>query len=144
MDKAPLVDTYARHLKYLRISVTDRCNLRCSYCMPRELIPKLTHDDILTYEEILRVVSIGTRMGITKVRVTGGEPLIRKGIFGFLKSLGTIPELEDLSLTTNGVTLEKHLDQIKKMKFGSKQQAQNYMQRIGLSQSEQEWMLKRL
>ena len=113
MDKPSLVDKYARDLKYLRISVTDRCNLRCSYCMPRELIPKLAHDDVLTYEEILRVVRIGSRMGITKVRVTGGEPLIRKGIFGFLESLGAIPELEDLSLTTNGVTLEKHLDQIK-------------------------------
>ena len=112
MDKAPLVDQYARNLKYLRISVTDRCNLRCSYCMPRELIPKLTHADILTYEEILRVVKIGTRLGISKVRVTGGEPLIRKGIFAFLESLGTLAGLEDISLTTNGVTLEKHLDAI--------------------------------
>jgi cyclic pyranopterin phosphate synthase len=113
LDKAPLIDTYARHLKYLRISVTDRCNLRCQYCMPRDLIPKLTHADILTYEEILRVVKIGTQLGITKVRVTGGEPLIRKGIFTFLKELRSLNSLEDVSLTTNGVTLEKNLHRIK-------------------------------
>jgi len=80
--------------------------------MPRDLIPKLTHADILTYEEILRVVRIGVRLGITKVRVTGGEPLVRKGIFEFLKALGALKGLQDVSLTTNGVTLEKHLDQI--------------------------------
>lgn len=113
MDKSSLIDTRARHLKYLRISVTDRCNLRCSYCMPRDLIPKMTHADILTYEEILRVVRIGIQLGITKVRVTGGEPLIRKGIFDFLKALGALKGLQDVSLTTNGVTLEKHLDQIR-------------------------------
>jgi len=113
LDKALLVDTYARHLKYLRISVTDRCNLRCQYCMPRNLIPKLTHDDILTYEEILRALKIGIRLGITKVRVTGGEPLVRKGIFAFLKTLCEEKGLRDVSLTTNGVTLEKHADEIR-------------------------------
>lgn len=113
MDKTRLVDTYSRHLKYLRVSVTDRCNLRCSYCMPQDLIPKMTHDDILTYEEILRVVETGIRLGITKVRITGGEPLIRKGIFGFLKVLCNVKGLSDISLTTNGVTLEKNLHLIK-------------------------------
>ncbi|MCP3954725.1 MAG: GTP 3',8-cyclase MoaA [Desulfobacterales bacterium] len=112
MDRAPLIDACARHLKYLRISVTDRCNLRCQYCMPRDLIPKLTHADILTYEEILRVVKIGISLGVTKVRVTGGEPLIRKGIFAFLKQLRSLTGLGDVSLTTNGVTLEKHLHRI--------------------------------
>jgi GTP 3',8-cyclase len=113
LNDTALVDTYSRHLKYLRISVTDRCNLRCRYCMPRDLIPKLTHNDVLTYEEILRVVTVGTRLGITKVRVTGGEPLIRKGIIGFLETLGTVAGLGDISLTTNGVALEKHLHQLK-------------------------------
>lgn len=113
MNDTALVDTFARHLNYLRISVTDRCNLRCRYCMPRNLIPKLTHNDVLTYEEILRVVTIGTRLGITKVRVTGGEPLVRKGIIGFLETLGTVAGLGDISLTTNGVALEKHLYQLK-------------------------------
>ena len=113
MDKIRLVDTYSRHLKYLRVSVTDRCNLRCSYCMPRNLIPKMSHEDILTYEEILRVVKIGIRLGITKVRITGGEPLIRKGIFDFLKALCAVKGLSDISLTTNGVTLEKNIHLIK-------------------------------
>ncbi len=113
MDTHDLVDASARYLKYLRISVTDRCNLRCLYCMPRELIPKLTHDDILTYEEILRVLKIGIRLGINKVRVTGGEPLVRRGIFAFLKTLCEEKGLQDVSLTTNGVTLEKHADEIR-------------------------------
>jgi len=113
LDTPDLVDASARHLKYLRISVTDRCNLRCLYCMPRDLIPKLTHADILTYEEILRILKIGIRLGISKVRVTGGEPLVRKGIFAFLKTLCEVEGLQDVSLTTNGVTLEKHAREIR-------------------------------
>ncbi len=113
MDKTLLVDSYSRHLQYLRVSVTDRCNLRCSYCMPPELIPKMMHADILTYEEILRVIKTGIRLGITKVRVTGGEPLVRKGIFEFLKSLCDVQGLSDISLTTNGVTLAKNIHRIK-------------------------------
>lgn len=112
MNTTPLIDAYSRHLKYLRISVTDRCNLRCTYCMPRDMIPKLTHEDILTYEEIMRVVKIGIRLGITKVRVTGGEPLVRKDIFELLKTLCEEKGLEDVSLTTNGVTLEKNIQRI--------------------------------
>jgi cyclic pyranopterin phosphate synthase len=66
-----LIDPYNRHLNYLRISITDRCNLKCIYCVPRDLIPRLSHDEILTYEEILRLVRIGIRLGISKIRVTG-------------------------------------------------------------------------
>ena len=77
MNASKLVDNFNRHLNYLRISITDRCNLQCRYCEPKDLIPKLSHADILTYEEILRVVRIATRLGISKVRVTGGEPLVR-------------------------------------------------------------------
>ena len=113
MEPNELVDACARHLKYLRISVTDRCNLRCVYCMPRDLIPKLTHEDILTYEEILRILKIGIGLGINKVRVTGGEPLVRKGIFTFLKTLCEVEGLQDVSLTTNGVTLKKHAREIR-------------------------------
>jgi len=113
LDIPPLIDNYARHLKYLRISVTDRCNLRCQYCTPRGLIPKLTHADILTYEEIMRVIKTGVRLGINKVRVTGGEPLVRKGIFGFLETLCAVEGLNDISLTTNAVTLKKHVMEIK-------------------------------
>ena len=75
MTEKRLVDKYNRHLSYLRVSITDRCNLACLYCVPRNLVPKLSHDDILSYEEILRIVRIGVKLGITKVRVTGGEPL---------------------------------------------------------------------
>jgi cyclic pyranopterin phosphate synthase len=102
----PLVDREKRHLNYLRISITDRCNLRCLYCVPEGRIPKLDHDDILSYEEILRLVEIGIALGIRKVRITGGEPLVRKGAVDFLARLKRIRELEDVSLTTNGVLLE--------------------------------------
>jgi GTP 3',8-cyclase len=108
-----LIDRYDRNLNYLRISITDRCNLRCIYCMPRKLIPKLAHKDILRYEEILRIVKIGVRLGISKVRVTGGEPLVRKGVFYFLEQLCKIDGLSDISLTTNGVLLKDSLEKIK-------------------------------
>jgi cyclic pyranopterin phosphate synthase len=113
MDAPPLTDRYDRRLNYLRISITDRCNLRCLYCVPDGRLPKLTHDDILTYEELLRLVTISTQLGITKVRVTGGEPLVRKGVYGFLESLSAIPALNDLSLTTNGVILAPNLERLK-------------------------------
>lgn len=108
-----LIDPYNRHLNYLRISITDRCNLKCIYCVPRDLIPRLSHDDILTYEEILRLVRIGIKLGISKIRVTGGEPLVRKGVYGFLSDLSRIGGLADLSLTTNGVSLKANLKKIK-------------------------------
>jgi cyclic pyranopterin phosphate synthase len=108
-----LIDTCNRHLSYLRVSITDRCNLRCVYCVPPESVPKLTHADILTYEEILRIVRVGAGLGITKVRVTGGEPLVRKGVFAFLARLRHIEGIEDLSLTTNGVLLRDHIGEIR-------------------------------
>jgi len=107
-----LIDHCKRNLNYLRVSITDRCNLRCMYCVPRDQIPKLTHKDILRYEEILRIVRIGVSMGITKVRVTGGEPLVRKGVDHFLAELTAIEGLQDVSLTTNGVFMKKNLDRI--------------------------------
>jgi len=107
-----LRDRYNRHLNYLRISITDRCNLKCIYCKPNTLVPKLPHHEILTYEEILRLVKIGVRLGISKARITGGEPLLRKGVFGFLGELAKIDELSDVSLTTNGVFLKDNLDKI--------------------------------
>lgn len=113
MVKSVLTDNFNRHLEYLRISVTDRCNLRCLYCVPKGIVPKVPHDDIMRYEEILRVVNIGVAAGIRKVRVTGGEPLVRKGIDSFLKSLGKIKGLTDISLTTNGCLLEENVDMIK-------------------------------
>jgi len=102
-----LLDPYRRKINYLRISVTDRCNLRCCYCMPEEGIPLISHEEILTYEEILRIVRVFATEGISKVRLTGGEPLVRKGIVDFIHSLSQIKEIKDLSLTTNGILLKE-------------------------------------
>jgi len=101
----PLIDMHKRRIDYLRISVTDRCNLSCVYCKPRSKMKMLSHADILTYEEILRVVSIAVPLGISRVRVTGGEPLVRRGIVDFIAALKHIAGLDDISLTTNGVFL---------------------------------------
>jgi cyclic pyranopterin phosphate synthase len=108
-----LTDPYRRHLNYLRLSITDRCNMRCIYCTPPELIPKLQHRDILRYEELLRIVRIGASLGITKVRVTGGEPLVRRGACHFLSEMSAIEPLSDISLTTNGLLLERYLEPLK-------------------------------
>jgi len=100
-----------RNINYLRISVTDRCNFRCRYCTPEAPFKFIAHDSIARYEEILRIVRIGCDMGITKVRVTGGEPFVRKGIFSFVRRLCNIPQLKDISITTNGSRLNR--DKIK-------------------------------
>lgn len=105
MTETGLKDSYERRINYLRVSVTDRCNLRCAYCMPPEGIEALPHGEILTYEEILRAVSISVGLGISKVRITGGEPLVRRGIAKFIGQIASLPGVEDVSLTTNGVLL---------------------------------------
>lgn len=105
-------DPYGRSIDYLRISVTDRCNLRCIYCMPSGGIKPVSHKDTLTYEEIVRVVRIAVSLGIRKVRITGGEPLARKNITHLISSLRAIPEIENLSLTTNGVLLERYAEEL--------------------------------
>ncbi|MEJ2219773.1 MAG: GTP 3',8-cyclase MoaA [Desulfobacterales bacterium] len=112
MNNSKLIDNFNRHLNYLRISITDRCNLQCRYCEPQDLIPKLSHTEILTYEEILKVVRIATHLGVSKVRVTGGEPLVRKGVYEFLNELTATEGLKDVSLTTNGVMLKDNLEKI--------------------------------
>ncbi|MBU4462866.1 MAG: GTP 3',8-cyclase MoaA [Proteobacteria bacterium] len=108
-----LIDKYDRRLNYLRISITDRCNLRCTYCVSDDLHQRLPHKEILRYEEILRLVRIGARLGISKVRITGGEPLIRKGVYNFLGELTKIKGLADVSLTTNGILLRDNIKKIK-------------------------------
>jgi len=102
-----LMDSFARRINYLRISVTDRCNLRCRYCMPEEGIPLISHQEILRYEEILRVTRLFGQLGIDKIRLTGGEPLARKGVLDLVRGISQIQEIGDLSLTTNGILLEK-------------------------------------
>ena len=116
MTNAPpreLIDRCQRRLNYLRISVTDRCNLRCAYCLPGEDIPRLRHEDVLRYEEILRVARVAAGLGITKVRVTGGEPLVRRGVIDFLAELARIPGIRDLSLTTNGLLLKENAGRLR-------------------------------
>jgi cyclic pyranopterin phosphate synthase len=109
-----LFDPYKRKINYLRISLTDRCNLRCCYCMPEEGISLIPHDEILTYEELLRIVRVFAKEGISKVRLTGGEPLVRKGIADFLSRLSQIEGIEDLSLTTNGILLKESAQDLKR------------------------------
>lgn len=100
-------DRYQRQINYLRISVTDRCNLRCVYCMPQEGVEVVPHHEILSIEEILTVVKAGVRAGIRKVRLTGGEPLVRRGIMDLIAGLRSIPEIDDIALTTNGILLRE-------------------------------------
>ena len=106
-----LVDSYNRHINYLRISITDRCNLRCTYCMPLEGVSHLAHEDILSYEEILHIARIAVKEGIKKIRVTGGEPLVRKGIVNFIKWLK--PEILNISkFTPRPGTKAKKMEQL--------------------------------
>lgn len=104
----PYQDDFGRGINYLRVSVTDRCNLRCIYCMPAEGIDKRSHTDILRFEEIALVVHAAAEMGVRKVRLTGGEPLARLGLPDLVRMLAAIPGLDDLSMTTNGTLLARH------------------------------------
>lgn len=103
----PIIDTIGRKINYLRMSVTDRCNLRCSYCMPAQGIKKRAQCDMLSYEQLFRIAKASVAIGVEKIRITGGEPLVRKGILDFLASVKQIPGLKKLVLTTNGVFLEE-------------------------------------
>ncbi len=112
-NKSELIDGFNRNLNYLRISITDRCNLRCRYCLPLTPLTTLPHDEILSYEEILKIVTVSVSHGVTKVRITGGEPLVRQGVYEFLNGLTKIEGLKDVSITTNGILLEDNLHKIK-------------------------------
>lgn len=109
---APNIDQYNRRISYLRVSVTDRCNLCCSYCLPVKNLKLLDHAEILSYEEILKVIIAGAECGIRKVRLTGGEPLVRRNFVQFVASVCRIPELEDVSITTNGVLFKERAKEI--------------------------------
>ncbi|MGW8195495.1 MAG: GTP 3',8-cyclase MoaA [Desulforhopalus sp.] len=120
---SPLVDQFSRTISYLRLSLTDRCNLRCMYCMPEEKGGKdtqvktgkfLHHSDLLSYEELLRVVRLAVSMGMNKLRLTGGEPLVRRGILEFIRQLSLLQGLEQVRLTTNGVLLKEYAEDLYK------------------------------
>ncbi len=108
-----LSDSFQRPINYLRISVTDRCNLRCIYCMPAEGVSLMSHSDILSYEEIHTVVKAAAELGINKVRLTGGEPLVRAGLPELVRMLASIDTIDDISLTTNGTLLAHHAAELK-------------------------------
>jgi len=110
---SPLIDPQGRVLDYLRLSVTDRCNLRCRYCMPAEGIPLVARDQVLSIEELQRVGVIFTQLGVRKIRITGGEPLLRKGVVKLLGALHALPGAPDVLLTTNGILLAEKLDDLR-------------------------------
>ncbi len=109
-----MLDKTGRKIDYLRVSLTDRCNLRCIYCMPEEGVLKKTHDDIVRFEDLEKVISAFAALGIKKVRFTGGEPLILKGIEKLIKFTSSLPSIEDVSLTTNGILLYDKVDELKR------------------------------
>jgi len=106
-------DRFNRNINYLRISVTDRCNLRCTYCMPADGIHLLGHDNILSFDEIAGFVKVAVANGVSKVRITGGEPLVRKGIVTLVKMISEIDGISDFSMTTNGVLLAGFANELK-------------------------------
>jgi cyclic pyranopterin phosphate synthase len=102
------LDGYSRPINYLRVSVTDRCNLRCQYCMPPEGIPWISHDAVLRYEEIALVVRVAAELGVSHIRLTGGEPLVRLGVEDLVRMLAGIPGVDDFAMTTNGILLPRY------------------------------------
>jgi len=105
-------DRFGRDITYLRISVTDLCNLRCKYCMPESGVESLCHSDILSLEEIVEIVKVAAKNGITKIRLTGGEPLVRRGFVHLCKEISKIEQIEDIAITTNGVHLKNMADDL--------------------------------
>jgi cyclic pyranopterin phosphate synthase len=102
-----MFDAFERDINYLRISVTDKCNLRCVYCMPAEGVPPRRHDELLSFEQIAAVVRAGVDLGLTKVRLTGGEPLVKRDIVSLVKMIKNVPGIRHLGMTTNGVLLQE-------------------------------------
>ena len=107
-----LVDNHGRKINYLRLAITDRCNLRCRYCLPEKGVSFVSHDEILSFEEFERLVVIFSGLGISKIRVTGGEPFVRQGCLPFLRRLKQIPGVSHLHVTTNGVETGQYLDEL--------------------------------
>ena len=110
-----LVDNHGRKINYLRLAVTDRCNLRCFYCMPEDGLNWLSRKELMTYEEMLRACSLLVNMGIEKIRITGGEPFVRKDIMQFLTGVSKLPGVKELSLTTNGVLTAPYVPELKRI-----------------------------
>src|SRR3989441_13192625 len=103
-------DRYGHRISYLRVSITDRCNERCAYCMPGEFHEWLPREEILTFEETWRLIGIAAQLGVSKVRITGGEPLTRRGVLDLVRELPRIPGLRDIGLSTNGTLLAREVE----------------------------------
>ena len=114
-----LIDNHGRPVNYLRLAVTDRCNLRCFYCMPHEGIDFLPKNNLLSFEEMYRLVSLLAEMGVSKVRITGGEPFVRKELMDFLWQISKIKGIEKINLTTNGVLTSPYIPELKKLGISS-------------------------
>lgn len=110
-----MIDRFERKIDYLRISVTDRCNLRCRYCMPEEGVPSVGHGQILSFEEIFRIARLAVNLGVRKIRLTGGEPLVRKGLIPFIEKLFQLSQQPELTLTTNGLLLADQATELKRV-----------------------------
>lgn len=110
-----LTDKFGRHINYLRLAVIDRCNLRCNYCMPAEGLAWTKQDDLMTDAEIIQLSEIFTELGVNKIRITGGEPFVRKNMIGLMRSLSENKKLQQLNITTNGLLTEQHIPAMKKM-----------------------------
>ncbi len=108
-----MLDRYSRKINYLRISVTDRCNLRCTYCMPAEGVELMKHTNVLRFDEIIKTVKYAANLGVNKIRITGGEPLVKKGIVELVAMIAQIDGITDFGMTTNGVFLDKYAKQLK-------------------------------
>ena len=106
-------DSFGRKINYLRISITDLCNLRCKYCMPQDGVEKCNHDDILTLEEIEQIAKVFVSLGVDKIRLTGGEPLARNGILNLIKAIGSMEGVKDFAMTTNGLLLKNYAKDLK-------------------------------
>jgi len=112
MSIEKIYDNHGREINYLRLAVTDRCNLRCFYCMPEEGIKYVPRTDLLTYEEMIRLITVLAGMGVNKLRITGGEPFVRKGMIEFLEAVSEIDGIDNLHITTNGTLTDKYIDRM--------------------------------
>lgn len=108
-----MIDNYNRQINYLRVSVTELCNLRCRYCMPEEGIQKRSHEEMMTAEETLIAIKAAVELGITKIRITGGEPLVKRGLVKLCKAVAETPGVEELCITTNGILLPEYAAELK-------------------------------
>lgn len=107
-----MIDAYGRNIDYLRISITDRCNFRCLYCMPEEGVELCKHEEMLTYDEILKIVQLMSKIGFQKIKITGGEPLVRKGVKSLVKSINEIDGINSITMTSNGYLLADEIDEL--------------------------------